>query len=235
MFPSAVDVPQKKPNIIQATLVFNSPRLPEIQELKVIEDLATPVEPETIIPIVATPEDTQIEPDIEPELKAPQISPPETKQNQDKPEKPAANNNAVETKTAVKNITPTAILNSRAPATSLARRHLKSLQQQQQNKVAAQASKDYRLQKNSPEINTQIQDPFMSEDEKIMDSLKVRADCSSTSKQTAAVLLSFLGGQIDCSTPPAINSFIQDRINKKSHVPSQPIHKKRPQSVVINK
>jgi hypothetical protein len=77
----------------------------------------------------------------------------------------------------------------------------------------------------------------MTEDDRFKDNLKIRADCSSTSKQTAAVLLGFLGGQIDCSTPPPISGFIQNRLNKKSRLPrkNQQEGQKIPQSVVIKK
>lgn len=120
------------------------------------------------------------------------------------------------------------------PLTNMARRHLRSFQQQQQNKVAEQASRSYRQQKTSPVIDDDGKGNFLTEDEKFTDSRTIKADCSSTGNKTTAVLLSFLGGQVDCSQPPPINSFIQNRINKESQLPSlKHQQKKRPKSVVI--
>jgi hypothetical protein len=134
-------------------------------------------------------------------------------------------------------IAPTSTSEIRAPATSMARRHLNSFQQQQRNRAAEQASRDYQQHKNSPVIDDEIKNPFMTENDKFRDSLKVRADCSSTSKKTTAVLLGFLGGQVECSKPPPISGFIQSRINKGSLSPGQyrQEDQKRPQSVVIKK
>jgi hypothetical protein len=119
--------------------------------------------------------------------------------------------------------------------TTLAKKHLYGFQQQQQNKLAAQGAKDYQINKNSPMIDYQVKDPFLSKDEKFRDKLKVRVDCSSISKKTAVMILGFLGGQLDCSKPPPFNSFIKSRLNKESHLPAIYAKKapKRPQSVVI--
>lgn len=120
------------------------------------------------------------------------------------------------------------------PLTNMARRHLSHFQQQQRNKVAEQASRDYQQQRNSPTIDDEVKDRFLSEDEKFRNTNAIKADCSSAGKKTTAVLLSLFGGQVDCSKPPPINSFIQDRINKTSQLPSiQYDHKTPPKSVVI--
>jgi hypothetical protein len=225
MTPAESDAPVKKPNIIQATLLFDLPTPPPkvpIEEVK--EEEPQPIEPEQL-PVTEPPADNPIAPISEPVvIPPPQVLPAKREEVlQEKPEQ-------------IKEI-KASILNSeiRAPATSMARRHLSSFQQQQQNKMAQQASRYYQQNKNSPIINEEVKNPFMTEDEKIRDSLKVRADCSSTGKQTAAVLLSFLGAQVDCSKPPPISSFIQDRINKNAHLPGQQTQEdqKRPQSVVI--
>lgn len=122
------------------------------------------------------------------------------------------------------------------PLTNMARRHLSHFQQQQRNKVAEQASRDYQQQKNSPTMDEEVKNRFLSEDEKFRNTHAIKADCSSAGKKTTAVLLSFLGGQIDCSSPPPINSFIQNRINKNAQLPSlKQEHKTSPKSVVIEK
>ena len=238
MFPSVLDSPPKKPDVIQATLIFDLPPLPKKELLEVIEEeTPLPDEPEEEFAVTETPEETQIEPIVEPVVEVTKIAPPPPKQEEVKPEESEQNNDVIDIKTNDKKTPPITRSDVRAPATSMARRHLSRFQQQQQLKVAEEASRSYQKYKNSPVIDNEVQNPFMTEDEKIRDSLKVRADCSSASKQTTAVLLGFLGAQIDCSKPPPINSFIQDRINKKSHLSSQhqQSDQKRLQSVVIKK
>jgi hypothetical protein len=246
MFPSVPDSPAKKPDVIQATLIFELPPLPKKVPAAVIaDDEPQATKPEEDLAIAEKPEDSQIEPIAKPETLTTPISPqfqkpepePEPEQEEELPEESEQNKNPNENITNDNSTAPIASSEIHAPATSMARRHLNSFQQQQRAKVAEQASRYYQQYKNSPVIDDEVKNPFMTEDDKLRDSLKVRADCSSTSKQTTAVLLGFLGGQIDCSKPPPINSFIQDRINKKSQFPGQHQQKdqKRPQSVVIKK
>jgi hypothetical protein len=238
MFPAALDMPLKKQEVIQASLVFDLPPLiPEIPVEEMKEDIPPPIELEEKSAVAETPPDNPIEPISEPEVQAkpPQAQPLPPKREAEVPE--AASNEENEITPNEQKVTPIPSSEVRAPATSMAKRHLNSFQQQQRNKMAAQASRDYQQHKNSPVINAEVKNPFMTEAEKLRDSIKVRADCSSASKQTAAVLLGFLGGQIDCSTPPPISGFIQNRINKKSHFSgkNQQEQQKTPQSVVIKK
>jgi hypothetical protein len=239
MFPSVSDAPQKKSKIIQATVIFSFP--PKTQKLPVKtneEEKPKPVKPEEDLPVVEAPADSQIEPITEPALQTIPISPqsqvPVVKREAEILEEPEQNDgiNIIE-----KQITPTPNSDVHTTAKSMARRHLNSFQQQQQYRVAEQASRYYQQHKNSPVINAEVKNPFMTEGEKLRDTLKVRADCSSASKKTAAVLLSILGGQIDCSKPPPISSFIQNRINKSPNLPEkyQQEDQKMPQSIVIKK
>jgi hypothetical protein len=229
MFPAESDSTATKPNVIQATLFFELPT--PVAEIPIEEPQEEPqfIEPETP-PVTKPVTDNKIESVLEPE----NISPPNltTTPEKEAQEQPEAKE---ESRSIDKSVAPIPSSEIRAPATSMARRHLSSFHQQQRNKVAEQASRRYQQQKNSPIIDAEVKNPFMSEDEKIMDNMKVRVDCSSGGKKTAAVLLSFMGGQVDCSTPPSINGFIQDRINKQSHLPAQQTQEeqKRPQSIVI--
>jgi hypothetical protein len=240
MFPSVPDSPAKKLDVIQATLIFDLPPLaPEIPVEVMKEEAPTPVEEE--IPVDETPEESQIKPILEPEVQATPIPPqpqaPTPKSKDEVKEKPEKNDEVSEITPSEQLITPTPSSEIRSRATNMARRHLNSFQQQQQNRIAEQASRYYQQHKNSPVINNEVKNPFMSEDEKFRDTLKVRADCSSTSQKTAAVLLGFLGGQVDCSKPPPIDGFIKNRINKESLIPGQypQEYQKAGQSVVIKK
>lgn len=66
MFPSQPDSTSKKPDVIQATLIFDLP-LPTPVILEVIE--------EEKLPVTETPPESQIKPISEPEVQVPPISP----------------------------------------------------------------------------------------------------------------------------------------------------------------
>jgi hypothetical protein len=245
MFPSLPASPQKKPNVIQATLIFDLPIPPPEIPVEVIkEETPQAIEPEEQRPVTETAADNQNEPIPEPEVQIvpiplqPQAMPAEREEKvSEEPEQIEKNDKIDEIMFTEQTIAPTASSELGSPTTSMAKRHLSNFQQQQRNRVAEQASRYYQQHKNSPVIDDRVRNPFITEDEKFSDTLKVRADCSSTSKKTTAVLLGFLGGQIDCSKPPPISGFISDRINKGSDLPGEYRHKDktRPQSVVIKK
>lgn len=239
MFPSESDSTSTKPDVIQATLIFDLPLPPVETPVEIIEEeKPQPVKPKEEPPVIVAPPENQTKPILEPEVQVPPTSPqlitPVPKREEEKTEEPEQSG---EIMIMDKKTIQTTDSKISAPASSMAKRHLKSFQQQQRNMVAEQASRYYQQHKNSPVIDAEVKNPFMTEDEKLRDSLKVRADCSSTSKKTTAVILGFLGAQIDCSKPPPINSFIQKRINKQSHLPGQYQQEEqtRPQSVVIKK
>jgi hypothetical protein len=246
MFTSKPDSPQKEHNIIQATLLFDLPSPPPktlvevpVEVPKVESSEPEPVEPEEELTIEEKPVDNQIDPISVPEahpITLPRKLEEELEEVQEEVQEASEQNNEENVITIIeKNIAATTSSEMRTPATNMARRHLSSFQQQQRNQLAKQASKYYQQHKNSPVINSEVKDPFMTEDEKLIGSLRVRVDCSSTSKKTTAVLLSFLGGQIDCSRPPPISGFIQNRMNKGSSLSGQNQQevKKRSQSIVI--
>jgi hypothetical protein len=234
MFPSVTYSPAKKPDIIQARMIFDLPPTPEIPVEIIKEETPEPIDPEKELPVAETPVDSPIESVSKPIVTVisapPQIVPPKREEEQ-----PDINDELDEISITKQNITPTMSSEVRAPMASMARRHLSSFQQQQRNKVAEQASKYYQQHKNSPVIDNQLKNSFVTEGEKFRDSLKVRADCSSTSKKSTAVFLGFLGAQIDCTKPPPISSFIQNRINKEplSSALRWQEDKKRPLSIVI--
>ncbi|MFT2091774.1 hypothetical protein [Paraglaciecola sp. 2405UD69-4] len=136
-----------------------------------------------------------------------------------KPEKAETTNEPAPETAETQSQSSQAVVNS--PVTSMARRHLGSFQQQQHQRMAEQASRQFQESKNAPFINTKEKDPFMTEDEKLQESLKVRADCGGTTKATAALLLGYMGGNIECTQPPEIDGFIQKRLNKTQDLPRQ--------------
>ena len=234
IFPSVSNSPQKNQNVIQATLLFDLPSQNRKKPVEVIkEETPEPIEPEEDLAVEEKLVDSEIEPISEPEAQAPPISlPVKLEEVQETSEENNAQNKIMMTE---QNIVPTPGSEMRTLATNMARRHLSSFQQQQQHRVAEQAYRYYQQHKNSPIMDNEVKNPFMTKNEELIGSLKIRADCSSTSKKTTAVILGFLGGQIDCSKPPTIEGFIQNRINKRSYFSGQnrKQEKKRPQSVVI--
>jgi hypothetical protein len=74
----------------------------------------------------------------------------------------------------------------------------------------------------------EVKDWFLSEDEKFRNTNAIKADCISTGKKTTTARLSWFGSQIDCSSPPPINSFIQNKINKNAQLPSLKQNPKEP-------
>jgi hypothetical protein len=248
MFTSVPISPTKKIDMIQAVLIFDFPApTPEIPIEIIKKEKPQPAEQKEKRLVAKTPADSQIKP-IEdkklpltpvttPTLPLPLAIQPEPELESEIPQEPEQNGDVNDIMITNKNNAPIPSSDISAPVISMAKRHLRRFQQQQQTRVAEQASRYYQQRKNSPVIDDEVKNPFMTEDEKIKDTLKVRADCSSTSKKTAAVLLSYLGGQIDCSKPPAINSFIQNRINKASLLSKhyQQQEQKIPQSIVIKK
>lgn len=222
--------------VIQARLIFDLPPIvtpdevqtpepePEKTQNAVVEQAPQPIENEVIDEpskdVVTADESQSQTPDAQP-------LPEEDK-------RPAAQ--TTESESFFQEKTNTSKTEPQNPLTNMARRHLSSFQQQQRNKVAQEASRNYQQQKNSPIIDNEIKDKFLTEDQKFADKRTIKADCSSTSAKTAAVILSIMGGQVDCSKPPPINSFIQNRLNKESHLPSlNQEQQKRPKSVVIEK
>jgi hypothetical protein len=237
MFPTAPDLPLKRQEVIQATLIFDMPPImPEITVEEVKEDIPPSVELEEKPGVAETPPDNQIDPISEPEVQVipPQAFPPNREKKVEE-EEAAVNDEVNEIMPSEQSMTSIPSSEVSAPATSMARRHLNSFQQQQRNRVAEQASRYYQQHKNSPVIDDEVKNPFMTKDEKFRNTNAIKADCSSAGKKTTAVLLSLFGGQIDCSSPPPINSFIQNRINKSAQLPSLQQDQKRPQSVVIKK
>ena len=237
MFPTAPDLPLKRQEVIQATLIFDMPPImPEIPVEEVKEDIPPPDELEEKPGVAETPPDNQIAPISEPEVQVipPQGLPP-MREEKIQEEEAAVNDEVNEIMPSEQSVNPIPSSEALAPATSMARRHLNSFQQQQRNRVAEQASRYYQQHKNSPVIDDEVKNPFMTKDEKFRNTNAIKADCSSAGKKTTAVLLSLFGGHIDCSSPPPINSFIQNRINKSAQLPSLQQDQKRPQSVVIKK
>ncbi len=236
MFPEILETPSKKPHIIQATIVYD---LPESRS----DALADHPKQELSLPTLTLEEPVEAEqpknnlPEIASKLETPlpSLQQPISKSKEHRPIKPEHYVQPKDKSTILQPVTSLSDSNIRSFVTNMARSHLKNYQQHQQNNVAQRASRRYQLGKNSPIIDARIKNPFMSEDEKILDNLKLRANCNSATNKTAAVVLGFLGAQIDCSKPPPISGFIQDRIHKKSTLIGQaPLESKaRPQSVVI--
>lgn len=124
------------------------------------------------------------------------------------------------------NIPPT-ITNSPVPINSLftgtAGKHLKHYNSLKETQLAQDVIQDFNRQKRSPDLDLKRTSSFLSEDEKLIKDIAVRANCSGSGKKILVGILGTLGGNIKCSSAPPINPFIQNRINKvSSHIDYSP-------------
>lgn len=94
---------------------------------------------------------------------------------------------------------------------------LKGFNRQAIADVAAEEAARYRRQLNSPSLLDKPATSGLSEDEKFRKARQVRANCSNIVTQGVAILANITGGNIKCTNQPDIDSFIQDRIDKKAH------------------
>lgn len=119
--------------------------------------------------------------------------------------------------------------------TGTAGKHIQQYNAEQDAQMVSEASRYFQQQKNSPLIHAPKRNQFVTEEEKLMNQTKIRANCNGTAKATVAILLGFMGGNVSCTRPPSINGFINKRINKESSLPAKynrPLDK-LPKSVVI--
>ncbi|WP_158972286.1 hypothetical protein [Paraglaciecola sp. L3A3] len=209
--------------LIQAKLVFELPKPAEIAT----PDTEPQIEPEPNPPIPVKTESNQQQPKTIPSAVQP------VKQIKSIVEKkPQAVKDIPLTNLATKQAANTQI---NSQFTGTAGKHLQAFNVQQDEQMAEQARRDYQQQKNSPTLHSSKPNQFVSEEQKLIDKIKIRANCDGLARKTTAVLLGFMGGKIDCTSKPDINGFINKRINKETHLDSkyqQPLSK-HPQSLVI--
>jgi hypothetical protein len=133
----------------------------------------------------------------------------------------------------IQKIATSAKINSQFTGT--AGKHVQQYNAEQDAQMVSEASRYFQQQKNSPLIHAPKRNKFVTEEEKLMNQTKIRANCNGAARATAAMLFSFMGGRVDCTSPPPINSFINKRINKEHSLPAKynrPLDK-LPKSVVI--
>lgn len=99
-------------------------------------------------------------------------------------------------------------------AADMARQHLQQFQLSKQNDLAEQAARDHRRQLTSPVIPRPTPEPYMTEDEKFLDSVKIKANCDKTGAGATAMIAGLLGGTIECNRPSDFQPFIKRRLNK---------------------
>ncbi|MDU0352901.1 hypothetical protein RS130_02265 [Paraglaciecola aquimarina] len=129
--------------------------------------------------------------------------------------------------------TSSTVINSQFTGT--AGKHVQALNQQKDAQMAREAREYYQQQKNSPTLDTTNRNRFASEDEKLLDKTKVRANCDGITRKTASVLLGIMGARIDCTSKPDINTYINKHVNKEELLDAkykQSQHK-HPRSIVI--
>ena len=185
---------------LQAQLVFVS-----TAELQPVQE-----EPASSVDTFTEPDPIAVQPDIQQQSQ-------ETPQTPDHP----AEITAQEQVAPDVPITETQIITGtstekRYPVSSrdIARQHLTNIQQQLQSDLVQQSTREYRRQLTSPTIKKPTEQPFMTEEEKLIESVKVNVDCSSTVNKSLAFMSGMTGGTINCSKGPSLAPYIQKRINK---------------------
>ncbi|MCF2949547.1 hypothetical protein L0668_15610 [Paraglaciecola aquimarina] len=211
--------PNKKP--LQAKLYFELPQ-------PVTKSIATPSQIEIKPKVKPATSKTSVDlPSEKPPVKTMTKRPPEVKQMINI--SPTTESNL----TAQKPVQALVPINSQF--TGIAGKHVQQYNLQQEAKMMDEAGRYYQQQKNSPIIHTPNNNQFKSADEKLINNIKVRANCDGAARKTTAVILGFMGGMVDCTSKPDINSFIEKRINKHALLPAKhnkPLDK-LPKSLVI--
>jgi outer membrane biosynthesis protein TonB len=213
-------IQQNKP--LQATLIFDLPAKP------VIEPVIKPVPPFMPKPVSQPSEIQKQIPQTETPIEIAKIEP---KRETVTPKKPS--NQTKELTKDQPQIKPQALINSQFTGT--AGKHVQQYNLQQDAQMVAEASQYYQQQKNSPIIHAPNKSRFVTEEEKMLNKTKIRANCDGTSRKIAATLLGFMGGNVSCTRPPSINGFINKRINRENSLPAKykiPLDE-LPKSVVI--
>jgi len=88
---------------------------------------------------------------------------------------------------------------------------LSSIQSNALNEVALEEVRARQAAKNTIRRPI-IEESNLTEEEKLIESITVNVDCSSTAGKWASILSGFTGGTFRCSPNPEINSFIQKRL-----------------------
>jgi hypothetical protein len=111
---------------------------------------------------------------------------------------------------------PTVMIDNHGPSAQVqVQQQLKGFNRQAIADVAAEEAARYRRQLHSPGLLDKPATSHLSEDEKFRKARQVRANCSSIASQGVAILAMIGGGDIKCTNQPDVDSFIQDRLNKK--------------------
>lgn len=188
---------EKKPvETISARLIFAPPPPPPVVEQVIepepkTEPIVTPLteeQPETIQP---TKEQER------PEVKEPNV-----------PEKETAEVQYPPITAQPKNTKP------RLSSQQILNQHMSQITQNRIQQLAETASREYRQRRVSPQFPAANTDPFQTEEEKIMEDVTVKVNCSTTVNKSVAMVAKLFGGAVKCSDPPAHHSFIQRRLDK---------------------
>lgn len=119
-------------------------------------------------------------------------------------------------------IKPAVVSDYQGPSTETqVQQQLRGFHRQAVADIAAHEAARYRQQLSSPSLLDKPAISQLSEDQKFHQARQVRANCASKFTQGVAILSTWTGGNIACSKPPDINSFIQDRLHKKAQLPAR--------------
>ncbi|MBC3767733.1 hypothetical protein [Neptunicella marina] len=92
----------------------------------------------------------------------------------------------------------------------MTRQYMRNLNAEHQLKMANEQAQNFRFRQISPLIKPS-QIPQLSEQEKLVEDLTVKANCDGVARKVTAVMTGLLGGMIKCSAPPDAGQYIKQR------------------------
>jgi hypothetical protein len=107
---------------------------------------------------------------------------------------------------------------------SLAKAQIHTFHQGQIDRLAAEAAQSFRQDQAAALIPTNKSTSLLSEEERWRKAMTKNVDCSSSTNQTLVIVTGILGGLLKCTKPPAIDGFIQARLNKGLPLPATSVN-----------
>jgi hypothetical protein len=90
--------------------------------------------------------------------------------------------------------------------------YIDSVEALKNQQMAIEESQAYQHAKVSPKLHSPTTGASITEDEKLTQVIQIKTDCSNVLNKTLRVITGIMGGSIQCSALPDIDSFIQARL-----------------------
>jgi hypothetical protein len=220
---NTLDVEKVPPviNVVQAKLYFYQADIASEIETQAASILATNQALATQIPTQKLPTQqtnaasrpNPVKPDVTVEAKILEQAPVPVKHNA--PAQDIAESTLLEAHTQPSEVASSPAQRSQAIfPDSLATMQLQTLQQQQIDRLAAEAAQSFRQDQAAALIQSNKGASMLNEEEQWRATMTKNIDCSASATKTFVVVSGLFGGLAKCTQLPAIDTFIQRRLNK---------------------